>query len=61
MPILPKGTDGGEDSGFVETEVRGTLSLKPGEDERVEEPERDIDGKAFVCIKALKTEGGQQS
>ena len=43
-----------EDGGFRVVDAKGTLSLGPSEEERVEEPESSIEGKSFVCLGAVK-------
>lgn len=41
-------------AGFRVVDVRGTLSYRPGEQEELEEPERNVEDKGFVCIWASK-------
>ncbi|MEM3833302.1 MAG: class I SAM-dependent methyltransferase [Thermoprotei archaeon] len=43
-----------EISGFKILDFGGTLSTSPNEAPRVEEPSTDINGKNFICIKAIK-------
>ncbi len=43
-----------EDAGFRVVDAKGTLTFNPEEQERVEEPESNIEGKGFVCLRALK-------
>lgn len=43
-----------EGAEFRVVDAKGTLTLSPGELERVEEPDSNIQGKGFVCLEALK-------
>ncbi len=43
-----------EDCSFKVVEVKATLSYKPSEEPRVEDPSIDPAGRSFVCIKAVK-------
>lgn len=45
-----------EDAGFRVVDAKGTLSFSPNEEERVEEPGSDIEGKGFVCLRAQAIE-----
>lgn len=45
-----------EDAGFRVVDVKGTLSFNPREQEKVEEPKSDIEGKSFVCLRAQALE-----
>lgn len=45
-----------EDAGFRAVDAKGTLSFNPREQERVEEPESDIEGKGFICLRAQALE-----
>jgi ubiquinone/menaquinone biosynthesis C-methylase UbiE len=42
-----------EEVGFKVVAARGTLSFSPADVERVEEPEKSVRGKGFVCLKAI--------
>ena len=44
-------------AGFEVVEERAVLGFSPWEEPRLEEPSRDVRGKGFVCVKAVKAGG----
>ncbi|MGQ9758985.1 MAG: class I SAM-dependent methyltransferase [Candidatus Methanomethylicaceae archaeon] len=46
------------EAGFKIAVVKSTLSYPPNVEPRAQEPEEDFSGQGFVCIKAVKGEGG---
>ena len=44
-----------EEAGFSVTGMTGTLSFSPVENDKLEEPSSSVEGKSFVCLRALKS------
>ena len=43
-----------EECSFKVTTVKGTLSYPPNVKPKIEEPAEDVEGKGFICVKAVK-------